>query len=261
LTQAQELLANSLSTHLANSSELASLFESRIAFLKDKILSRQDRSKAYFAVTQGKKVKDLEQALRMYFGKEISRIGFRLNHPKVKIAIREKVAQAIEQGVFSEVEYGSEKYLLKAFLLRIKAEKLMYEAMFLKRQLDQLRSLEAMTGGLTGTREVLLDFTRLDQLENLDALLKWGANHPEYQNTAFGNLLSQARRASKDYKIIVDDISRLTPKDQARYQAMRGEADVVVNDDLTLQLGPKEPVNPETDEFYIIPGLTMGLNP
>jgi hypothetical protein len=258
--QAQELLANSLSTHLSNSTEVATLLEGRISYLKERILTLQDQAKKHFAVTQGKKVKEIDEAVRMFFGKELATIGFHLQSPQVKIAIRGKVAQALEQGLFSEIEYGTEKHLLKAFLLRMKAEKFMYEAAFLKRQLDQLRIYESAAGGATGTREIFLDFTRLDQVETLDALLKWGANHPEFQNSTFGNLLSQARRASKDYKVIVEDISRLTPKERAMYQAMNGESDVVVNDDLTLQLGSGAGAS-DADEFMIVPGLSMGLRP
>jgi hypothetical protein len=258
--QAQELLANSLSTHLSNSSEVATLLEGRISYLKERILTLQDQAKKHFGVTQGKKVKEIDEAVRMFFGKELATIGFHLQSPQVKIAIRGKVAQALEQGLFSEIEYGTEKHLLKAFLLRMKAEKFMYEAAFLKRQLDQLRIYESAAGGATGTREIFLDFTRLDQVETLDSLLKWGANHPEFQNSTFGSLLSQARRASKDYKVIVEDISRLTPKERAMYQAMNGESDVVVNDDLTLQLGTGDAAS-DADEFMIVPGLSMGLKP
>jgi hypothetical protein len=260
IAQADELLANSLSTHLSNSTEVAALLEARISFLKDRIQALSDQAKRYFAVTQGQKAKELDEAVRMFFGKEISTIGFHLQHPQVKILIRSKVAQAMEQGVFSEIDYGTEKYLLKAFLLRMKAEKYMFEAVFLKRQLEQLRNLEAVAGGTTGTREIFLDFTRFEQLETLDALLKWGANHPEFGNSSFGNLLSQARRASKDYKIIVEDISRLTAKERAIYDAMNGKSDVIVNDDLTLQLGTGSSAA-ETDEFLIVPGLSMGLRP
>jgi hypothetical protein len=237
------------------------LFEARLEFLKGRIVSLRDQSRKYFGVTQGSKAKALDEKLKMFFGKEISTIGFKLSHPQVKLAIRSKVAQAMEEGLFTEIEYGSEKYLLKAFLLRIKAEKLMHEAVFISRAMNQLRSMEAAAGGVTGTREVLLDFTRLDQLDTLDSLLKWATTHPEYQNTPFGDLLAQARRASKDYKIIVDDINRLTPRERATYQAMQGDADVVVNEDLTLQLGTGRPVDPTQDEYYVIPGLSMGLEP
>ncbi|NDD92987.1 hypothetical protein EBZ37_13010, partial [bacterium] len=94
LTQAQELLANSLSTHLSSSTELAGMLEGRIAFLKEKIGTLQAQGKQYFGVTQGKKVKDIDEALRMFFGKELSTLGFHLQHPQVKILIRERVAQA-----------------------------------------------------------------------------------------------------------------------------------------------------------------------
>ncbi len=258
--QAQELLANSLGTHLANSTEVGALMEGRISYLKEKIAILLDQGKKYYGVTQGKKIKDFDEAVRMFFGKEISTLGFHLQSPQVKILIREKVAKALEQGLFTEIEHGSQKYLLKAFLLRTKAEKFMHEAAFLERQLGQLRNLEAAAGGTAGTREIFLDFTRLDQIETLDGLLKWGANHPEYQNSAFGKLLTEARRASKDYKIIVDDISRLTPKERAIHDAMNGKSDVVVNDDLTLKLGAGDDVS-EGDEFLIVPGLSMGLKP
>lgn len=259
--QAQELLANSLSTHLSNSTEVATLLEGRISFLKERIPILQDQAKKYFGITQGRKVKEIDEAVRMFFGKELSALGFRLQKPQVKIAIREKVAAAMEQGLFTEIEFGSEKYLLKAFLLRMEAEKFMYEAVFLKRQLDQLRSFEVAAGGPAGTREIFLEFTRFEQIETLDALLKWGATHPEYQSSAFGKLLGQARQASKDFKIIADDISRLTPKERAMYEAMNGESDVIINNDLTLQLGSGSANGSSSDEFLVLPGLSMGLRP
>jgi len=101
----------------------------------------------------------------------------------------------------------------------------------------------------------------LQNLDHLDALFKWAVKHPDYQDNAFGELLRQARQASKDYKIIVDDISRLSKKDQATYEAMNGNADVVVNDDLTLKLGTGQTVDPSADEFFVVPGLGLGLNP
>ncbi len=259
--QAQELLANSLSTHLSNSTEVATLLAGRISFLKERILILQDQPKKYFGVTQGRKVKEIDEAVRMFFGKELSTLGFHLQHPHVKIAIRGKVAAAMEQGLFTEIEFGSEKYLLKAFLLRMEAEKFMYEAVFLKRQLDQLRSFEVAAGGPAGTREIFLEFTRFEQIETLDGLLKWGATHPEYQGSAFGKLLGQARQASKDFKIIADDISRLTPKERAMYEAMNGESDVIINEDLTLQLGSGSANGSSSDEFLVLPGLSMGLRP
>ena len=259
--QAQELLVNSLGTHLSNSSELASLFEARLNFLKEKVLSLREQSRRYFGVTQRVKTKDLDQAVKMFFGKELATLGFHMSHPEVKIAIRAKVAQAMEEGMFSEIEYGSEKYLLKSFLLRIKAEKFMHEAIFLKRSLDQLRSLELMAGGPVGTREVLSEFTRLDQFDTLDGLLRWASRNPEYQGTPFAEALDRARRATKDFKIIVDDINRLTPRERAAYQAMQGEADVIVNDDLTLKLGTGEKADPSQDEMLLLPGLSLGLEP
>ncbi len=259
--QAQELLANSLSTHLSNSTEVATLLAGRISFLKERIPILQDQAKKYFGITQGRKVKEIDEAVRMFFGKELSALGFRLQKPQVKIAIREKVAAAMEQGLFTEIEFGSEKYLLKAFLLRMEAEKFMYEAVFLKRQLDQLRGFEVAAGGPAGTREIFLEFTRFEQIETLDGLLKWGATHPEYQGSAFGQLLGQARQASKDFKIIADDISRLTPKERAMYEAMNGESDVIINNDLTLQLGSGSANGSSSDEILVLPGLSMGLRP
>ncbi|MBU6152784.1 MAG: hypothetical protein KGP28_00650, partial [Bdellovibrionales bacterium] len=260
IAQANELLANSLSTHLSNSSEVAVLLERRIEFLKEKILLLSDQAKKQFAITQGKKVKEIDEAVRIFFGRELAAIGFRLQHPHVRIAVREKVAKAIEQGVFETIEFGTDKNLLKAFLLRMKAERHMYEAVFLKRQLEMLRNSELAAGGLTGTRELFLDFTRLEQVQVLDDLLKWGANHPEFQGSGFADLLAQARRASKDYKIIVNDIKNLTPKERAIYQAMNGESDVIVNDDLTLQLGSGSD-GLDGVENFVVPGLPLGLRP
>jgi hypothetical protein len=261
LVQAQQLLAESLATKLSNSVEVGALFEARLAFLKDKVLTLQKRAEKYFAITQGAKKKDLGETVKLYFGKEISTLGFKLNHPQVKVYIRSRVAQAMEAGEFSEIEYGTQKYLLKAFLLRLKAEKMMLEALHLRRAVDRLKALEAANGGAVGTHEIFTDYVGLQNLDHLDALFKWAVKHPDYQDNAFGELLRQARQASKDYKIIVDDISRLSKKDQATYEAMNGNADVVVNDDLTLKLGTGQTVDPSADEFFVVPGLGLGLDP
>jgi hypothetical protein len=138
---------------------------------------------------------------------------------------------------------------------------MMMEAIHLRRAVDQLKALETANGGVVGTQEVFAEYVGLQNLDHLDALFKWAARHPAYQDTPLGTMLKEARRASKDYKIIVDDISRLSPKERAIYEAMNGHADVVVNDDLTLQLGPGQTLDPSADEVFVVPGMEFGLDP
>jgi hypothetical protein len=260
LVQAQKLLAESLAATIRSPAELAALLEHRLAFLNSRILTLHRQADKYFAVTQGAQMKDLLETVRLHFGAELSTLGFKLNSPQVRIYIRSRIAQAIEAGSFSEIESGTEKYLLKAFLLRLKAEKLAFEAIELGRALQ--RSKEILGRGVaTGTHEVFAEMVGLQNLVQLDDLLKWAARHPEYQNSPFGELLKQARQSSKDYKVIADDILRLSKKEQATYEAMKGKADVIVEDDLTLRLGEGQTVDPASDEFFIQPGLGLGLRP
>jgi hypothetical protein len=261
LNQAQLLLAESLAARLSNSTEVGALFEARLGFLKEEILKLQKRAEKHFAVTQGAKTKDLTETVKQYFGAEISKIGFRLNHPQVKITIRSRVAQALEAGEFNAIEFGTQKHLLKAFLLRLKAEKMMAEAIHLRQAVERLKALELANGGVMGTHEIFAQYVGLQNLDHLDALFKWAVRHPEYQDTAFGQLLREARTASKDYKIVISDISRLSKKEQATYEAMNGKADVIVDDDLTMKLGEGQTTDPTVDEFFVMPGMRLGLDP
>jgi hypothetical protein len=255
ILQAQALLAESLSTHLSSSSEVIALFESRLTYLKDAILKNQQSAKKYFAISQGAKTKDMGERLNVFFAKELSRLGFRIMDPNLKIYIRERVAQAIQAGEFSEIEIGTEKHLLKAFLLRLNAEKLMQEAIFLRKAADHLKALEAASGGVADTREVFAGFVLFGDLKHLDDMLKWAIRNPEYEGSAFGSALRSARQARKDFNIIADDIQRLGPKERAHYEAMNGQADVVVDEELNLKLGAGEKIDPDADEFLVIPSL------
>jgi hypothetical protein len=114
--------------------------------------------------------------------------------------------------------------------------------------------LEAAAGASVDTGAIFAEFSRLQNFRTLEHLLEWGARRSELQASGLGRVLEDARKATRDYKILLDDISKLTPREQHIYKAMRGNVHVVVTQDFTLQLGAFDPAGVEKTEFLLLPG-------
>jgi hypothetical protein len=254
LADAQVLLANSMSARFSHSTELASFFEARIGHIKAEVITLQERSLRYFNIIKGGKPQNMEDAIRIFLGNELGLIKFRLQQPSVRIGIEASFRNALLNGEFPEIVDGTGKHLLTVFLLKEEAESLMFEAAFLRLQIQRIRAMESASGGAVGTRDVFLEMSRLGNIQTLDHLLEWGVSHPDYQASGFARILEEARESLKGHKIIVDDIEKLTPREREIYKAMQGDLDVTVGRDLTLRLGPFDSGAEGDVDFLILPG-------
>ena len=254
LSDAQKMLANALGVKLSNSSELAAFLEARIAHIGTEEAAVLEEARNHFQVVRGSKVRTVEEAVRLQIGAALAKIKFRLQRPAFRIGIRKSFKQAVLRGMNQEMAQGTENHLLRAFILLKEAESLMQEAAFLRWQVARIRELEASAGGAVGTTELFLDFTRLQNLRNLDDLLEWGVRQSKYGGTSFGRLLEDARKSSKDFKIIAEDIQNLSPRDREILGGRNGEVDVIIGEDFQLHAAPAKGFSGEEVDFYIVPG-------
>lgn len=250
----EHMLTNSLHARLPDSASLTPLLQARIVSIGDEVLRLRERAMRYFKIVGGGKPETMEEAVRIFIGKELGHIKFRLQDPMVRIGIEESFYRAVLQGQIPEIAAGSEKHLITVFLHLREMESLMSEAVFLQSQVQRIQALEAAAGASVDTGAIFADFSRLQNFRTLEHLLEWGARRSELQASGLGRVLEDARKATRDYKILIDDISKLTPREQHIYKAMRGNVHVVVTQDFTLQLGAFDPAGVEKTEFLLLPG-------
>jgi hypothetical protein len=256
---AQKMLANSLASKFQNSTEFAAFLEARLARIREDVVSLEARANKYFRITQGGDASGMEEKIRLYIGKELASIRFHLQRPGFRIGVRKSFRYALLRGEFTTIEEGTEKYLMKAFILRKEAETLMAEAKFLRGRIHAIRAMDA-SAGETATADLFLDFTHGRNLGILDDLLDWGSHQQHYSGTPFGESIEEAAKASSDFKIVARDISGLPPRDQEAFQGMNGNVDVLIGEDLRFHPGSEAPASGEKIHFYLMPGSYLHSN-
>jgi hypothetical protein len=254
IADVEHMLTNSLHARLPDSASLTPLLQARIVSIGEEVLRLRERAMRYFNIVQGGKPQTMEEAVRVFVGKELGHIKFRLQDPMVRIGIEESFYRAVLQGQIPEVAAGSEKHLITVFLHLHEMESLMGEAVFLQSQVQRIQALEAAAGASVDTGVIFAEFSRLQNFRALEHLLEWGARRSELQASGFGRVLEDAHKATRDFRVLVDDISKLTPREQHIYKAMQGNVHVVVTQDLTLQLGAFDPAAVEKTDFLLLPG-------
>ncbi|MBU6153776.1 MAG: hypothetical protein KGP28_05695 [Bdellovibrionales bacterium] len=256
VTDAQILLAESMSKKLPDSAVLLSIFDRRIAAISEEVAALNEKAIRYFSITQGGKAKNMEEAIRIFFGKELGKINFLMQKPSFRIGIERSFFNSVMRGEVPEIAEGTGKHLLKSFLLKTQADNLVQESLYLQRLSAEIRSLEASAGDALNTQVIFLDMSRIPNFGTLDNLLAWGSSLPEYEASELANLLREAKEISNNFKVVVDDINRLTPRELEIYWAMQGKVDVIVNENLTLSKGTGQPGVGDS-EVLIVPGSSI----